>query len=345
MIFFVLLQIPLLRISIKATIMGKEKQTQNNTDANAKKIKVALMCISAIIIFWIGTNFLKGIDVFGKRTYYYAVFDNSGGLQESDPVSVNGYKVGKVTNVKLISTDPIRICAEILVTERISIPADSKFEVAPKDILGGTVVNIILGHSKQFAHNKDTLASYIVPQMTDGLNEMKGQISNILASVDTIGLSLKDVLAKEGGAEDLKQILENLESSTEHLNSILANNKDKVSRLMTDMEKFGSTLKEISPELTEIVANIDQISDSLAKADIAATILNANRTIEEVKEVVSKINRGDGNLGKIANDENLYKNLEATTDNLNKLLIDLKANPKRYVHFSLFGRKDKEKKK
>ena len=96
--------------------------------------------------------------------------------------------------------------------------------------------------------------------------------------------------------------------------------------------------------MDEIVANIDQISDSLAKADIAATILNANRTIEEVKEVVSKINRGDGNLGKLANDENLYKNLEATTDNLNKLLIDLKTNPKRYVHFSLFGKKDKEKK-
>ena len=114
--------------------------------------------------------------------------------------------------------------------------------------------------------------------------------------------------------------------------------------MMTDMEKFGNTLKEISPELTEIVANIDQISDSLAKADIAATILNANRTIEEVKGVVTKINRGDGNLGKLANDENLYKNLEATTDNLNKLLIDLKTNPKRYVHFSLFGKKDKEKK-
>ena len=324
--------------------MSQEKKQQyaNNT---ARNIKVAILAIIALAILYVGIKFLKGIKIFGHKQYYYGVFEDIGGLHESTNLLLNGYPIGKVTNISLLSSNPIRICAEILVTERISIPADSKFEVAPKDILGGTVVNIILGHSKQFAHNKDTLASYIVPQMTDGLNEMKGQISNILASVDTIGLSLKDVLAKEGGAEDLKQILENLESSTEHLNSILANNKDKVSRLMTDMEKFGSTLKEISPELTEIVANIDQISDSLAKADIAATILNANRTIEEVKEVVSKINRGDGNLGKIANDENLYKNLEATTDNLNKLLIDLKANPKRYVHFSLFGRKDKEKKK
>lgn len=334
----------ILTFTTNVITMGKEQHKPANAETNAKKIKVALMCISAIIIFWIGTNFLKGIDVFGKKTYFYAVLDNSGGLKESDPVLINGYRVGKVTSVKLLSAEPIRICAEVLLTENLGIPTDSKLEIAPKDILGGNVVNIIMGKSNQYAQNNDTLFSYIVPQMTDGLNEMKGQIGNILASVDTIGLSLKEALHSENGSNNLQQILENLESSTEHLNSILANNKDKVSRLMTDMEKFGNTLKAISPELTDVVSNIDQISDSLAQADIAATILNANRTIEEIKEVVTKINKGDGNLGKLANDENLYKNLEATTENLNKLMIDLRTNPGRYVHFSLFGKKDKDKK-
>lgn len=324
--------------------MGKDNKMQNSGKDSQKKVKVAIMCIAAIIIFWMGTNFLKGIDVFSKKTFYYAVFDNANGLQESDPVSINGFKVGKVTSVKLISTDPIKICAEILITEKINLPIDSKFEVAPKDILGGTVVNVILGNSTQFAHNKDTLSCYIVPQMTDGLNEMKGQIGEILASVDTIGLSLKDVLHSDGGANDLKEILDNLEASTEHLNDILAQNKDKVGRLMTDVEKFAHTLEAASPQLTNVINNFDQISDSLAKADIAATILSANKTIEELNGIVSKINKGDGNLGKLANDEALYQNIEATTANLNKLMIDLKENPKRYVHFSLFGKKDKKEK-
>lgn len=309
-----------------------------------QQIRVALMCLAAIVILYFGINFLKGIDIFSSKTYYYCVFDDAGGLTESNPVQINGYKIGKVESVHLLSSNPVKICAKLLITEDIRIPEDSKFEVASASLLGGQALCLHLGESTTYASNGDTLASFVTPALTDGLDDIKGQIGNILASVDTIGTSLKDLLYHEGGSEDLKNTLANLEATTANLNDILAQNKNKIGRLVTDMEEFGKTLNEASPKLNNIVENFDKISDTLAKADIAAVITNANQTIEEVKTLVAKINAGEGDVGQLVNNDSLYKNLEATTANLNNLLVDLKENPKRYVHFSLFGKKDKSEK-
>lgn len=311
--------------------------------ANPKRVKVAIMCIAAIVIFYVGANFLKGIDVFGKKNYYYAVFENSGGLQLSAPLLVNGYKIGKVMDISLVSDNPVKICAEVLVTENIRIPKDSKFEAASQDLLGGSVLKLHLGNATEYAKSGDTLDFFATPGLTDGIDEMKTKIDNILSSVDTIGLSLKDVLHRDGGAQNLKNTLANLESTTENLNEILGQNKAKIGRLVTDLEHFSQTLNDASPKLNSVVDNFSNIADSIAKADVAAVINNANKTIEEIDLLVSKINNGEGDIGQLINNDSLYRNLEATTANINNLIIDLKQNPKRYVHFSLFGRKDKKK--
>lgn len=319
--------------------MNKQILSKNNK----QKVKVALMCIAAIIIFYAGANFLKGSELFSNKTYYYAVFENSNRMQVGNPVYVNGYKIGKVTQMHLQPDTAIKICVEILVTEDLSIPKDSKFEVASKDLLGGTVINLIMGSSSQYAKSGDTLSCYIASQLTDGIEDMKSKLNNILCSVDTIGVSLKDVLANEGGAESLKATLNNIELVTAHLNSIVGGNKDKIGKLVTELEVFGKTLEEASPKLSNIVNNFDKIADSVAKADVAQVIVNANETIENLNLLVEKINKGEGDIGQLVNNDSLYRNLEATTANLNNLLIDVKKNPKRYVHFSLFGKKDKKK--
>ena len=127
------------------------------------------------------------------------------------------------------------------------------------------------------------------------------------------------------------------------MENILAKNKDKVGNLVVNLEKFSETLNEISPQLKDVIANIDNISDSLAQANIKQTIENANNTINEIHLIATKINKGQGDIGQLVENDSLYRNLEATTANLNALLIDLKENPKRYVHFSLFGKRDKKK--
>ena len=323
---------------------NKEKSPQDSQNRN-KRIKVALLCISAVLIFVIGANFLKGINIFHKKTYYYCVMDNATNIQQNTAVMLAGYKIGQVQSTELVSTCPPRICATIMLSEKVDIPNDSRLVSMSPGLLSSQVLSLEMGISNTFYHNGDTLPFAVQAGMLDGIEEMKGQISNVLASVDTIGMELKDVLHKEGGGEDLKGILANVEDATAHLNNILGQNETKVSHLVTSLERFGKTLDEASPQLTSILDNFDKISDTIAKADIAAVITNANKTIKEVETLVAKVNSGEGTVGNLVSDDAIAKKVDDTVNSLNELLKDLKAHPKRYVHFSLFGKKDKADKK
>lgn len=322
--------------------MEQEKIKPDNSSHNKSKLKVGLFCIVAVIIFYLGACFFKGVSAFGKKTYYYAVFENTGGLQESNAVMLNGYKIGQVTKVSILSDNPVRLCAELMITEPVNIPKDSKVQVAPKDLLGGTVVNILFGNDTQMLQAKDTMATYVVPQMTDGIDGLKAQLASILTSVDTIALSLKDVLSPEGGAGDLKATLSNLEETTANLNDILGDNKVKVNRLVTNLEQFSGTLQSVSPQLETIVNNLDHISDSIAKANVTQLINDAQKTISDVQLVVEKIQQGEGTVGQLVTNDTLYTNLENSLHSLDDLLKDLKANPKKYINVTVFGKREKK---
>ncbi len=322
--------------------MEQEKIKPDNSSHNKSKLKVGLFCIVAVVIFYLGACFFKGVSAFGKKTYYYAVFENTGGLQESNAVMLNGYKIGQVTKVSILSDNPVRLCAELMITEPVNIPKNSKVQVAPKDLLGGTVVNILFGNDTQMLQAKDTMATYVVPQMTDGIDGLKAQLASILTSVDTIALSVKDVLSPEGGAGDLKATLSNLEKTTANLNDILGDNKMKVNRLVTNLEQFSGTLQSVSPQLETIVNNLDHISDSIAKANVTQLINDAQKTISDVQLVVEKIQKGEGTVGQLVTNDTLYINLENSLHSLDELLKDLKANPKKYINVTVFGKIEKK---
>lgn len=323
--------------------MEKETIKPDNSAHKKSKLKVGIFCIVAVIVFYLGACFFKGVSAFGKKTYYYAVFENTGGLQASNAVMLNGYKIGQVTNVTMLSDNPVRLCAELMITEPVNIPKDSKVQVAPKDLLGGTVINILMGTDTKFLREKDTMATFVVPAMTDGIDEMKTKINSILVSVDTIALSLKDVLSSEGGAQDLRGTLANLEQTTANLTYILAANKDKVGKLVTNLEAFSNTLQVAGPELESIVSNLDDISDSLAQANVKQLVNDASKAVGDIQLMVDKMQRGEGTLGQIVNNDTLYTNLEKSLDSFNALLVDLKANPKKYINVTVFGKKEKTK--
>lgn len=322
--------------------MEKEPIKQDNTSHNKSKLKVGIFCIVAVVIFYLGACFFKGVSAFGKKTYYYAVFENTGGLQESNAVMLNGYKIGQVTKVSILSDNPVRLCAELMITEPVNIPKDSKVQVAPKDLLGGTVVNILFGSETAYLQPKDTMATFVVPQITDGVDDLKAQLSSILTSVDTIALSLKDVLAPDAGGGDLKGTLANLEQTTSNLNDILSGNKAKVNKLVSNLETFSTTLQNASPQLEEIVANLDKISDSVAKANVTQLINDAQKAIGDVQLVVDKVQRGEGTVGQLVTNDTLYTNLENSLHSLDELLKDLKANPKKYINVTVFGKREKK---
>ena len=306
--------------------MEKEPIKQDNTSHNKSKLKVGIFCIVAVVIFYLGACFFKGVSAFGKKTYYYAVFENTGGLQESNAVMLNGYKIGQVTKVSILSDNPVRLCAELMITEPVNIPKDSKVQVAPKDLLGGTVVNILFGSETAYLQPKDTMATFVVPQITDGVDDLKAQLSSILTSVDTIALSLKDVLAPDAGGGDLKGTLANLEQTTSNLNDILSGNKAKVNKLVSNLETFSTTLQNASPQLEEIVANLDKISDSVAKANVTQLINDAQKAIGDVQLVVDKVQRGEGTVGQLVTNDTLYTNLENSLHSLDAPPISCRAS-------------------
>ncbi len=322
--------------------MSTEKDKNQYSAKNVKSMKVAIFCIAALVILYLGCNFLQGLNTFGKRSYYYAVFDNIGGLHKSTTVAINGYPVGEVHNLTLMSTNPTKICAEILITEDIDIPIDSKFEVAQADLLGGMVLNIIVGQSKTLAQNKDTLACGLAPGMFDGIDELKAQLANVLASVDTIGMSVKSAFLlndPENGAMMLKNTLVNLESSTNHLNQILAANGDKIGNVVTKLDQLSTTLSDATPQINNIIQNMDNISDSLAQSRIHALLNDAQSTIANLNEVTAKIERGEGSAGLLLSNDSLYNNINSTVESLNILLQDLKAHPSKYINVTVFGKK------
>jgi phospholipid/cholesterol/gamma-HCH transport system substrate-binding protein len=159
--------------------------------------------------------------------------------------------------------------------------------------------------------------------------------------VDTIAVSLKDVLSRQNGAEKLAQTLSNIESMTASLDAIIANNKANIGKIVTEFTKFSETLADVSPELKHIVENFDQIADEIARANVAEVIVNVNNAILQVEEVIRKINTGDGNAAKLLNDDILYNNLGNTIKSLDELVIDIRENPKRYINVTVFGKKEK----
>jgi phospholipid/cholesterol/gamma-HCH transport system substrate-binding protein len=322
--------------------MEEKIKPPKHSERNAKSIKVAVFCILAILILYFGANFLKGIDTFSKKEFYYSVYDNSGGLHTGAIVYLNGFPIGKVTKVKLMSHSPVRILAEYLISEDVMLPKDSRFEVMSKDMLGGIIVRLTLGDDIFYAKSGDTLECGVAPQLTEGLEPMKDQIANILASVDTIAVVLKDLLSNQDGAEKLSQTLTHIESITAALDQVMSDNKAKFGKFVTEITKFSETLTEISPELKRIIANFDQIADSVAKTNLAEVIINANNTILELNGVVKKINTGEGDVAKLLNENELYTKLGNSLQSLDELLIDIKQNPKKYINVTIFGgKKDK----
>lgn len=324
--------------------MSAEKNKKTYTEKNIKNMKVAIFCISAAVIFYLGANFLKGVNAFHKKIYYYAIFDNIGGLHESTTIAINGYPIGKVSSIKMISSDPVKICAKFLITEDISLPKDSRFEIAQEDVLGGMIVNVIMGQSSVMAQHGDTLNCGLAPGLFDGIGEIKEQLLSFIASMDTIGIAVKTAFLptdEQNGALMLKNTLINLEASTRHLNQILAANESKVGHVVTQLDQLSTTLNNSTPQINAIIQNLNQISDTVAQSNIRGLITDAQETLSNINAMTTKIENGEGSVGQLINNDSLYSNLNKTTESLNALLNDLKAHPERYINIRVFGGKKK----
>jgi phospholipid/cholesterol/gamma-HCH transport system substrate-binding protein len=324
----------------------------------SKEFRTGLIAIATIVAFVWGYNFLKGNDIFSKQRVFYTTYKNVGGLTQSNSVTVNGFKVGLVKDVYFEPTERKYLIVEFMLTaDNYEIPNGTK-AVLVSDLLGTTSINLITGNEGGFMEEGDTLVSEIEEDLLAGITDLSSSLATtkvkadrLFESLDSLVNDIRDVLG-DGKREsdvnkafkDLAATMDNLKSATAKIDGIL-DDDGKLGKILADVEGFTTTLDENKDEIDNLLNNLSQFSDTLAASELASTINNANKTFAELATAMEKINNGEGTIGKLFQDESIFTNLEAATADLDSLFVDIKANPNRYVHVSVFGRKEKKDKK
>ena len=296
-----------------------------------KEVKIGLAGIASLVILFFGINYLKGINMFRPETYYLVEFTDVNGLAKSSPVYANGYKVGLVRDIEYNFKKPGHVVVGIEMDQAMNVPEGSHAELIT-EMLGTVKMNLHLNiSSKTFISANDTIQGIANPGiMGVAEKELLPKIDQIIPKMDSILTSLNKLLADPA----LGNVLHNAETLTASLN---VSSKYLESLLSKDIPQMAGNVITLTENLKGITSNLNGI-------DFASTFKEIDATLANVHALTDKLNRKDNSLGLLMNDTQLYNNLTATTANAASLLEDLQAHPKRYVHFSLFGRKDKKEK-
>ncbi len=296
-----------------------------------REVKVGILTIVAIFLLYFGLNFLKGVDVFKPISYYYAIYDDIGGLVPSSPVYIKGYKTGQVEEVNYDFSKLKPFVVKISVEKNIKLPKGTQIQLFDDGLMGGKAIQIVfdpLKASQTFHASGDTLLSNVSGGLLASLaGNLMPKIENVARQSDSLLLSVRSLLE----SENLKNSLASIETATNEL----AQSSVKLKLLLNN--DFPRILSDINILTTDFKI----LSGNLKKIDFAATFDKVDYTIKNLNQITDKINSSDGSIGLLLNDKSLYLNLANTAQSADNLIIDLKANPKRYVNFSVFGSKNK----
>lgn len=292
-----------------------------------KEVKIGFAGIAALCVLVYGINYLKGIHLFKPTSYFYVKFQNVNGLTTSSPVFADGFSVGIVRNLYYDYTNPGNVVAEIDVDPELRIPRGSTAELT-SEMLGGVKMTLLLANNPRERYQVgDTIPGTLNNGMMDKAAQMLPQLEKMLPKLDSILGSLNTLLADPALPATLHHV--------ENLSASMAATSRQLQTLM------ANDIPQLTGKLNTIGDNFVRISDNLKEVDYAAAMQKVDSTLANVKQLTDKLNRTDNTVGLLFNDPSLYNNLSATTANAASLLEDLKQHPKRYVHFSLFGRKEK----
>jgi phospholipid/cholesterol/gamma-HCH transport system substrate-binding protein len=311
-----------------------------------REIGIGLIFIVALALFIWGFSFLKGFNLFKEQRIIYAVYEQVSGLDRANPVSINGLKVGQVSDIYFEPGFSGNIIVEITVETGIPIPRNSLALIYSSDLMGSKAIDLKLGDDSLYIKNGDTLRTRVEASLKEAVNQqiapLKLKAEELILSIDSVVTVIKAIFnekAKENlsnSIASIEQTFANLESASYNLDTLVAAQKTKLSQIMTNLESITSTISENEENIDNILANFSTLSDSLAKAEIPRTFAKIDRVMGDVAMIVEKINNGEGSLGMLINDEALYKDIQESAEQLHLLMEDIRINPKRYVRFSLF---------
>ena len=320
-----------------------------------KEVKVGIVTTIAIGCFIYGFNFLKGKDFFSTQRKFYAVYQDIDGLVDANPMLINGFRVGMVGDIELMNDGSGKVLVTLVLDDEVNVPKNSIARVVSSDLLGSKAIQLVLGTGTDYAESGDTLVAAQEDNLKQAVNKtiapLQKKAEGLISSIDSVMVVVQQVFnesARQNLAksfENIKDAIASLETTSYRLDTLVNSEKAKISSILSKINHLAGTLDENSGKLANVINNFSNISDSLAQSNLKQAINNADVALSQASSIMTKINKGEGSLGLLVNNDSLYRKLDKSSEDLDKLLKDLRINPERYVHISVFGRKDRNKPK
>lgn len=314
-----------------------------------KEIKIGILMVLTIAFFIWGYSFLKGKNLLTTANRYYVVYDKVEGLIESAHVIFSGYKVGYVDDISFVD-DMQSLVVRISVDRRVSLPEGTVGKIFSSDIMGTKSLALIPGSSDKKHSAGDTLLAEIEPDLKEEINmqimPLKLRAEDMMASMDSVLIIFQAILDRDfresfaSSIENISNTVSSLQRSVYAMDTLLTSEDSRFNRILDNLGSISENIAGSNDDISTILNNFAAISDSLSRSEMLSTINHLNDVLAETNQLMESVNKGEGSVGKLITDDELYDNLESATRNLDLLLQDLKERPGRYVNFSIFGKKD-----
>ncbi len=311
-----------------------------------KEAKIGFIGLITIAVFIWTFHFMKGKNILKYARTYTIIYNKIDGLEESGAVLLSGYKVGLVNEIHFLPDLSGRLSVHILLEEKFDLPLNTVAQIFSADLMGTKAIRLNLAESDEFHQPGDTLIGNIEGSLQEQVSiqmlPLKNKAENLILSIDSVLAVIQNIFNEDfrdnfsKSFEHIVATISNLQHSTYTLDTLLTNRQGRLARIISNVESISSNLRANNDELTNILKNFSSVSDSLASSDIKSTIETLDNTLAQMNIILEDINAGKGSVGMLVKNDTLYYNLEAAVGELDKLLRDMRENPKRYIHFSVF---------
>ena len=310
-----------------------------------REAKLALTALAAVFILIWGINFLKGSSLFESKSTFYGVYDSVEGLKVSSGVIYRGYQVGQVISIQFTGERFDRVLVKFSVNKGLELPSNTLAMIQSADLMGSKVIALMPGDSRVSAVSGDTLRSQVerglMEQVSQQMLPLKQKAERLLGSLDSVMLIVQGLFNEEtkknlsNSFGSIDRTLRNLEGASGNLDTLIQGESVRISSILQNVNSITGNLKNNNEEISNILSNVSALSDSLRRARLHQTLMSLDYILATTDSIMNKINRGEGTIGALLNDNDLYYNLNQVSENLNRLLVEFRYNPKRFINLSL----------
>ena len=315
----------------------------------SRELKAGLVVLTAGLVLYFGISYLKNSNLFKEGITLYSVYDKVEGIMGSQPVTINGLAVGRIENIYFHPDQSGRVVVAMTINTDYPITVTTLAQIKSSDLLGAKEIALEIGSGSVLVEDGDTLRSAIEESLGDAINKevlpVKIKTEKLIASLDT-AIQILTGFLKGGVENDFRSSFSNVNQSLIHLNEIttelstyMVENRESLGRATQNFERLSKSLADNRDELERVFENVANISDSLGKANVGQTMLALERTSKNLDIVTGRMANGEGTLGKLSAQDSLYNQIDKTVQSLDRLLLDLRYHPERYVLLSVFGRR------